>query len=77
MSFAAEDRWPALVAAEAHVLALQPGLVRQPRPHRDDAAGAESHGAWQSADGYTDSPDRGSALVELYPTTSVGGPRMV
>jgi creatinine amidohydrolase len=80
--------WDALIAAEAHaqgglpghagafetslVMALQPGLVREPRPHRADATGAdprgprrayraESHGAWQSFDGYTDSPDRGTA----------------
>ncbi len=80
--------WDALVAAEAHVqgglpghagafetslvMALQPGLVREPRPHRADATGAdprgtrrpyraESHGSWQSFDGYTDSPDRGTA----------------
>ena len=42
------------------------------RAHRADAAGAdprgarrpyraESHGSWQSFDGYTDSPDRGTA----------------
>ena len=77
-----------MVAADAHVqgglpghagafetslvLALQPGLVREPRPHRADATGtdprgarrpyrAESHGSWQGFDGYTDSPDRGTA----------------
>jgi len=53
------------------VLALQPELVREPRPHRDDvgygslmlatAYRLERHRAWQEIDGYTDSPDRGTA----------------
>lgn len=52
----------------ALVMALRPELVREPRPRRDDAPGsdpqpgrsyrAEFHGAWQSFDGYTDSPAR-------------------
>lgn len=80
--------WDALVGREAHLdgrlpghagafetslmLALRPELVREPRPHRDAAAGAdprsssppvrlETHGSWQQIDGYSDSPDRGSA----------------
>ena len=80
--------WDALVREEAHlpghlpghagafetslVLALQPDLVREPRPHRDAVTGsdprgfsrpyrAESHGSWQRFDGYTDSPDRADA----------------
>jgi creatinine amidohydrolase len=54
------------------MLALRPELVREPRPHRDGAIGSdprrswppvriELHGAWQQIDGYSDSPDRGSA----------------
>ena len=60
-------------------LALRPELVREPRPHRDDAgtdlASAknyrlERHGSWQKIDGFTDSPDRGTAeLGRLYLTT--------
>lgn len=76
--------WEALVAAEAHlpgglpghagafesslILALRPDLVREPRPHREGAAGtdprghqayrAEFSGRWQAMDGYSDSPDR-------------------
>jgi creatinine amidohydrolase len=52
----------------ALVMALRPELIREPRPHRDLSAPpqlslhrayrAESHGSWQSFDGYTDSPDR-------------------
>ncbi len=79
--------WDALVAEEAHVpgglpghagafeasvvLALQPDLVREPRPHRDNVTGsdprghrayrAEFHGRWQAMDGYSDSPDRATA----------------
>ncbi len=79
--------WEALVAAEAHipgglpghagafesslVLALRTDLVREPRPHRDDATGsdprghqayrAEFHGRWQAMDGYSDSPARATA----------------
>lgn len=54
------------------VLALRPDLVREPRPHRDDFPASdprsiwppyrvESHGSWQRIEGYTDSPDRGTA----------------
>ncbi len=52
------------------VLALRPELVREPRPHRDDAGTTlasslsyrlERHGSWQEIDGYTDSPDQGTA----------------
>lgn len=54
------------------VMALRPELIREPRPHRDnipdgDARGfarpvrIETHGSWQSFDGYTDSPDRATA----------------
>lgn len=54
------------------LLALHPGLVHEPRPHRDSfpisdarcyaqAYRAETHGSWQQIDGYTDSPDRGTA----------------
>ena len=54
------------------MLALRPELVREPRPHRDAATGSdprsasppvrlERHGSWQEIDGYSDSPDRGSA----------------
>lgn len=80
--------WDALVANNAHelgrlpghagafetsiVLALQPHLVREPRPHRDDVGPTdarsfyppvriERHGAWQEIDGYSDSPDRATA----------------
>lgn len=60
------------------VLALDPALVREPRPHRDvqtdlrpGTVGApvriERSGSWQAIDGYTDSPDRGSAdLGEVF-----------
>ena len=80
--------WDALVAGNAHeignlpghagafetslVLALQPHLVKEPRPHRDDAGPGnprgfyppvriERHGSWQEIDGYSDSPDRATA----------------
>jgi len=54
------------------VLALRPDLVREPRPHRDGpTAGGplafaspyrmELPGSWQRIDGYTDSPDLGTA----------------
>lgn len=54
------------------MLARHPGLVQATRPHRADAAGgdprgwqtpyrSECHGSWQAIDGYSDSPDRGSA----------------
>lgn len=54
------------------ILALYPHLVQEPRPHRDNVVGsdprsfyrpyrAEHHGSWQAIDGYSDSPDRGSA----------------
>jgi creatinine amidohydrolase len=80
--------WDALLAAEAPalgrlpghagafetslILALRPDLVREPRPHRDEAPSEippsfaqpiriELHGSWQRTDGFSDSPDRGSA----------------
>ncbi len=80
--------WDALVAGNAHelgrlpghagafetsiVLALQPHLVKEPRPHRDDVGPTDSrsfyppvrierHGSWQEIDGYSDSPDRATA----------------
>jgi creatinine amidohydrolase len=54
------------------VMALRPDLIREPRPHRDNVPDAdprgfarpvriETHGSWQSFDGYTDSPDRATA----------------
>ncbi|RIK29460.1 MAG: creatininase, partial [Chloroflexi bacterium] len=54
------------------MLALRPELVREPRPHREQVASsdsrsfyrpyrAEHHGSWQAIDGYSDSPDRGTA----------------
>ena len=54
------------------VLSLRPDLVAAARPHRDgefetNPAGfhgayrVERHGFWREIDGYTDSPDRGSA----------------
>jgi creatinine amidohydrolase len=61
------------------VLALRPELIREPRPHRDDFGTTlssapnyrlERHGSWQEIDGYTDSPDQGTAdLGRLYLTT--------
>jgi creatinine amidohydrolase len=53
------------------VAALRPELVREPRPERElsprasppmpaDPYRAEIHGFWQSIDGYSDSPARGS-----------------
>lgn len=54
------------------ILAIYPELVQTPLPHRDNVVGsnprsfyppyrAERHGSWQAIDGYSDSPDRGSA----------------
>lgn len=54
------------------VMALRPDLIREPRPHRDHVPNAdprgfarpvriETHGSWQSFDGYTDSPARATA----------------
>jgi creatinine amidohydrolase len=54
------------------VLALRPELVHEPRPHRDQfpvsdprgfatAYRTETPGAWLRIDGYSDSPDRGTA----------------
>ena len=54
------------------MLALRPELVREPRPHREEEVTVdprsfypplrvELHGSWQQIDGYSDSPDRGSA----------------
>jgi creatinine amidohydrolase len=54
------------------VMALRPDLIREPRPHRDNVPNAdprgfarpvriETHGSWQSFDGYTDSPARATA----------------
>jgi creatinine amidohydrolase len=56
----------------ALMLALRPELVREPRPSRThvqdtDPRGfaapfrTEIHGSWQSIDGYSDSPERGTA----------------
>lgn len=54
------------------MMALRPDLVREPRPHRDGSFAVdaqtyaplvrvETHGSWQQMDGYTDSPDLGTA----------------
>lgn len=54
------------------MMATRPELVPQSLPHRDNVAGssprsfygpyrAEHHGSWQAIDGYSDSPDRGTA----------------
>ncbi len=54
------------------ILALRPELVREPRPHRDQPDDSdprsfygpyrvETHGFWQSIDGYTDSPAQATA----------------
>ena len=54
------------------ILALRPELVQEPRPHRDAVGDthprgfyqpyrSELHGSWQRIDGYSDSPDLGSA----------------
>jgi creatinine amidohydrolase len=54
------------------VMALRPDLVREPRPQRDNIPNSdprsfarpvriETHGSWQSFDGYTDSPARATA----------------
>lgn len=54
------------------VMAMRPELVVEPRPHRDfpEASGeprvaspfrSEHHGSWQAIDGFTDSPDLGTA----------------
>jgi creatinine amidohydrolase len=54
------------------VLAMRPELVVEPRPHRDlestsaepravSPFRAERHGWWKSIDGFTDSPDLGTA----------------
>jgi creatinine amidohydrolase len=54
------------------VLALRPELVHEPRPHRDQFAASDPRGyaaayrvetpdAWLRIDGYSDSPDRGTA----------------
>lgn len=54
------------------VMALRPDLIREPRPQRDNIPNAdprgfarpvriETHGSWQSFDGYTDSPARATA----------------
>jgi creatinine amidohydrolase len=80
--------WDDLVAGNAHelgrlpghagafetsiVLALQPHLVREPRPSRPDAGPGdprsfyppvrvERHGSWQEIDGYSDSPAKATA----------------
>lgn len=56
------------------VMALRPELVVEPRPHRDEPPAsaapamtapyrAEHHGSWQAIDGYSDSPDLGSAAL--------------
>jgi len=54
------------------VLALRPELVHEPRPHRDHFPASDPQGfaaayraefpdAWLQIDGYSDSPDRGTA----------------
>lgn len=54
------------------VMALRPDLIREPRPHRDNVPDAdqrgfarpvriETHGSWQSFDGYTDTPAKATA----------------
>lgn len=54
------------------VMALRPELIREPRPARDNVPDSdprgfarpvriETHGSWQSFDGYTDSPARATA----------------
>jgi creatinine amidohydrolase len=71
---AADGRMPGHAGAfeTSLMLALRPDLVKEPRPHRDNAAtgdtlaffsgcSMEIHGSWQQMDGYSDSPDRGSA----------------
>jgi creatinine amidohydrolase len=56
----------------SQILALRPELVHEPRPHRASVRDsdprsfhgpyrAESHGSWQQIDGYSDSPDLGTA----------------
>jgi creatinine amidohydrolase len=56
------------------MLSLRPDLVSEQRPHRDDTADSdprrfeapwrhERHGFWTEIDGYTDSPDQGSAAT--------------
>ena len=58
------------------VLALRPELVHEPRPHRDQfpvsdprgfaaAYRTETPDAWLRIDGYSDSPDRGTAELGL------------
>jgi creatinine amidohydrolase len=65
------------------VLALRPELVREPRPHRENLAPwepriapayrLERHGSWQEIDGFTDSPDTGTAeRGRLYLETIAG-----
>lgn len=65
------------------MLSLRPDLICEPRPHRDgvestDPRGfvrpyrAEHAGSWQKIDGYTDSPDRGTAeLGRTYITATI------
>lgn len=54
------------------VMALRPDLIREPRPHRDNVPDSdprgfarpvriETHGSWQSFDGYTDTPAKATA----------------
>jgi creatinine amidohydrolase len=54
------------------VMALRPELIHEPRPQRDNVPSVdprtsarpvriETHGSWQSFDGYTDSPARATA----------------
>jgi creatinine amidohydrolase len=56
----------------SQLLALRPQLVREPRPHRDTIQDSdprsfyspyrvETYGSWQAIDGYSDSPDLGTA----------------
>lgn len=66
------------------VMALQPHLVKEPRPHRDEPVPEgvtvfyppvriERHDSWQAIDGYSDSPDRATAeLGRNYLETVIG-----
>ncbi len=66
------------------IQALRPELVVEPRPHRDLPEGfgelrmaapyrAEHHGWWASVDGYTDSPDLGTAEIGELSLAAVTG----
>jgi len=65
------------------ILALHPELVREPRPHRDGPFAvsprasapyrSELHGSWQRIEGFTDSPDRGSAVLGRRALDAIAG----